>query len=171
MSNINPIQTGDEKREDILEDSELTAHRQFLKEISAKVAGRRPVNRDEGVYVFYRVPSYQLMQDEKRLRETPFGTFILDDGNIRFESEGTELPIQVLGRDPKTGLEFVNRVRHIAESKRQRLAAEANEDMEVNGETDRSTPKGPKGHLLKMYSRLLDQLENEHFRQRDRLQG
>lgn len=173
MSNspINPLQTGEEQREEILSDSELTGHRDYLEDISAKVAGRKPINRDGGVFVFYRVPSIQLLKDEERLRETPYGEFVPGDGTVQFDDGSDELAIQVIGRDPESGVEFINRIRQMTESRMQRLAAEANEDMEINGTDDRASPTGPKGHLLKMYKRLIGQLEDEHFRQRDRLQS
>jgi len=170
-SPINPVQTGQEKREDILSASELTPHREYIRDISAKIAGRKPIRRADGVFVFYRTPTYQTLQDEKRLRDTEFGTFVLDEGSVRFDDGDEELPIQNISLDAEAAIEFINSIRHLTDARRQRLGADANEDMEINGTEGRSSPEGPKGHLLRLYNRLADQLENEHFRQRDRVQS
>lgn len=172
-SPINPIQTGAERRQEILEDSDLKGDREYVQDISAKIAGRRPIRRDGGVFVFYRVPTYESLQDSPRLRETEGGTFVLDPevGEVRFDNGEEELPIQVIARDPEAAIEFINSIRHMTESRRQRLGTDANEDMEIGGVDDRSSPKGPKGHLLTLYNRLIGQLENEHFRQRDQIQS
>lgn len=171
MSKINPVKTGVEKREEIIENSQLTGHREYVTDISAKIAGRKPIRRDEDVFVFYRIPTYQSLKDEKQLRNTKFGTFVLDDGHVLFDNGELELPIQIISNDPEAGIEFINSIRHMTETRRQRLGANANEDMEINGVEDRSSPKGPKAHLLSLYNKLSDQLETEHFRQRDRIQN
>lgn len=148
---------------------ELDDHREFLQLVRDIVSGQRKVgDSQQGEILVFRLPKHQVLEHFKQARNTQFGTIGWDVEGYFIEETGTQI-IEV--GSPEEKIEFLSDLRNLVEQKRGVLATDANEDLAGNPSRTYASPGGAKGHLLKEYDQLLEQMTHTHHRLRDRIKG
>ena len=150
-----------------MELDELDDHREFIQKIRDIISGQKKVGQSpEGTILVFRIPQHSVLQHFRQARETDFGHIGWDQEGYFVEGEGTL--IREVG-SPEEKIEFLSDIRNIVEQKRGKLAMDANEDLAGDPSRSYASPGGAKGHLLKDYDQLLNQINHTHHRLRDRV--
>lgn len=144
--------------------SMLEEHRTLLKEIGEIISGKRCIVSDESFHYFYRVASQWSGFLYKPMAQT-------DKGTVTRQEDGTivakDRPVFALCDHTEEALEFLMGVIHVVTTRRREVAMDANRDMPANNRYPQ--PGGQRGHLLKEYDLLLEQLQTEYRHQRRRV--
>lgn len=144
---------------------DLDFHRDFIEYIGDLLSGQIAVRIEDSVVRVYRLPSHKMLMHEPEARNVGYGTISWNEQGYFEKNSGR--PIQDWG-PPHDKMDFLNDIRHRVESKRRDLALESNKKYEsMRTSRDAAMPPGELGHLLREYDQLLEQINHEHYRQRN----
>lgn len=162
MSNGPPLPGSSEEK------SELAHHRDFVQAMGKIISGEAAYEKTDQVIRVYRIPNPKALKANPAAREVQYGRIDWDDSGYYEERSARRI---IDAGEPHEKVAFLSSLRHSIETERRQLAAQANKNYEQS-RTSRTaaTPPGPMGHWLREYDQLLDQIEHEHYRQRDRRQ-
>lgn len=144
------------------DEGSLDEHRAFLIKMGEYLDGSRPLNVTEDAVYVVQLPAYHAIEYVDEARNKPYGTLErTPEGFIIAQPSGKQ--VEVAGSVEEI-IDFVSDIRQLTMNKRRQLA------MEANREHTRSftQPGGRKGHLVKEYDELLDQLDALYYRLRDK---